>query len=161
MILTRFSVSVDIDGQTYGIEASEPPRERLDAIEAADEQGAHLRKERESLLADLQYTTNAYDANAVIMSGKIPPAEKVAMAREQKELNRQARDLRNALADVDTKLRALTETPEHISKMYFDAMVAPGEGKAALERLTKTTGLSYLRLVMEIRRLIADAREKK
>lgn len=158
-IKTRFDIKVDIDGRLYALKVSEPDRKQREAIDALRESRNLLQRERERIVADIQYAANEHDANAVIMSGEKMPG-KIKIAREQKALVSQIREGTKALQEKDDEIAAVKKQDGDVYRRQFDAMVDDGEAKTMLEKLMETTSLTYATLVIEIRKLIAETREK-
>lgn len=159
-ILTKFAIRVEIDDDVYEIVAGEPGRTAEKEIESFLADGEKLKKERDRTAAKIQLLTGQYSANQALLvdtSGE----EKRKLVKEQKEILAEIRTLSDMLESAEAELADVKKDPDAAAHMRFDAMVEDGTGKTALELALQRTDLSYARLVIEIRQLIAEARKKK
>lgn len=158
-IKTEFDVTLEIDGQAFVLPAKEVSNKREKEISAMGDERAKLERERDALLTEINLDDSEHQANAVIMQGaKIK--EKIELALEQKRLVKQVRQSRAWLDEINAKIDRLSGVYTEMYRLRFEEMVADGEAKTKLVRLTETTSLSYARLVVEIRKLINEAKEK-
>lgn len=158
-IKTEFDIILEIDGQAFPLPAKEVGNKREKEIAAMGDERTRLERERDALLTAISLDDAEHQANAMIMQGA-KLKEKIELALEQKRLIKQVRQSRAKLDETNAKIDKLSDVYTEMYRLRFEEMVADGEAKTKLVRLTETTSLTYARLVVEIRKLINDAHEK-
>jgi 7-keto-8-aminopelargonate synthetase-like enzyme len=156
-ILTMHTVLVDIDDKQYELIVSELTDAQKAELESANDPLDELNAARQKLMSAIQFRSNEYEANTIIMRGATLK-EKIALALKQKEINTQVQNLGKEIQDIDLKIKTLPKVDTNEKR--FDFMVAASEGKSDIEELIKTTSLNYTQVVLEIRQLLSDAKTK-
>lgn len=159
-LLTKFPITVEVDGKTYAAVASELNDAQRKALDAIGEEKRELQQKQQNIALDIQLIRQDYAANETIMRGETL-LNKIGIARDQKALNGQLREAVTEGKEVAKAIAALPDVTDEKEQLRFDMMLADGEGKTMLAALVEKTSLTYLVLNAEIRSLITKAREKK
>lgn len=159
-IVTKFTIIVEIDDQKLKIIASETTKRQEKEIKQVSAERDGLRKERDKLAEDLQFATGEFQVNQQLI-GESGVTDKLMLLLDQKKLIGRLKTMSTDLRKTDEKLNELPDTVEESNRKRFGHMVADGPEKNELVQLVETTNLTYFRLVLEIRKLIAEAMGKQ
>jgi hypothetical protein len=187
MIITKYPISIEIDGVEHKLVLAEPSLVQQRALQEAYDAHNSTSVKLSALHVELEAKTNEYSINkqllgsmAILEASDAEKSEneeqksalnkvktllkkagdKISLLMEQKQLNREIAALRAAISELNESRDTNNSALELTYKERFEVLVS-GEGKLAVKNIIDNSEVSYTELFEEINRLAIEYKKKK